>query len=195
MIAYTGIIVYELSVENMSISDYTNLTIAVVGGLTFVATGIYVFLTYQQFKILESSYQLERRPYLVFRNVTLENIVDPTTQKTSIGVGLLFQNSGKLLLNYSISKASVHLDQTSQLSGLSLNHGGYIFPNQETTYRLGAAPIDDSSAKVLTGQIDYEAEYFSSDKGTVFHSKRKLRFELSKESKNFRYWFMEESEA
>lgn len=179
----------------MTITDKITLTSAIVGLLTFIATAFYVVLTYKQLSLLESSYQLERRPYLVFKGLSLAKLVDAKSGKTHLEVGISLQNSGKLLLSYKIKHGTVHLNQESQVGAAFVNNGGYIFPNQESIFRFGAAPIDDAIAKAIGGDIEYEAEYQSSEGGQVFHSKRKIRFELSIENGAHRFWYLNEEES
>ncbi len=125
-------------------------------------------------------FELDKRPYLSFERVTIKysqpNNLDSSDRKNAFQIGIELRNFSKVHLKYDVVRFVVSLENKTLHEPNFLNRGGYLYPNQSSTFDYPV--IDDIELKdensVLNGKLEYEIEYYF-ERSKKYKTKRKMQ--------------------
>ena len=162
----------------MDTQTVTNL----LTGAMSVATVWLAVETRRMASAAQSAIDLEARPYFAFRGVDLKfaqlAIVDSDAPVPGLRTALRLANPGKVLVHYHINTITcTHSFPAADMSRLSTK-GGVIFPGEESLFVLPFAPLQVDGNTAPSGEIKFEASFWSGDSQRQRLS-AKVRFEVT----------------
>jgi len=125
-------------------------------------TGYYALITHKILKYQKEMAELEKRPFLMMHGIIVNFYkVNQNDNKGGIQLGVRLVNVSRVLLKYNMIKRITSIEHLSNPNTEPLNNGGYVYPNQTVEFTYEAINDIDLTNDVITGDLEYEMEYYS----------------------------------
>jgi hypothetical protein len=113
---------------------------------------------------------------LVFKE--LESFwLDQGNGTATLQAGLVLTNIRDRLIEFHVEKFEAQFEGTIPQDIPPANLGGYAYPAQPTTFRVGGITIPITDKRPLNGELAYMIRYNIVASDTVHHSGKKIRFD------------------
>lgn len=161
--------------------------------LLVLITAYYAYVNRNLFKLYESVFGIDFRPYFGFESVVLNHNIrndlnnNPTDR--SIQLGLILKNYSKGAIRYEVVEFVASIENKTLHEAKFINKGGLVFPGQVSTYTydiIHGIPITN----IISGIIEYEIRYCFDGKSNCYFDERKLQITFSPSEVNVNYIFL-----